>query len=60
MLVITRRVGETIWIGPDISVTVLDEKSHCGQQVRIGIQAPREIQILREELLESDDHRIAD
>ncbi len=54
MLILTRRVGETIIIelptGEQIEVTVLGVK---GNQVRIGTQAPDNIPIVREELLES-------
>lgn len=47
MLVLTRRPGETIKIGEDIEVTVLAIK---GNQARIGIKAPREVNIVREEI----------
>lgn len=49
MLVLTRRRGETLIIGQDIEVTILNVK---GMQVAIGIKAPAEIDIVREELLE--------
>jgi len=47
MLILTRRVGETLMIGDNISVTVLDVK---GNQVRIGINAPKDVSVHREEI----------
>jgi len=49
MLVLTRRVNETLVVGDDVTVTIL---SVSGNQVRIGIQAPRHVSIHREEIYE--------
>ena len=48
MLILTRRPGETILIGDNIQVTVVDVDRN---QVRIGIDAPQEVKIVREELI---------
>ncbi len=47
MLILTRRVQEAIMIGDDVTVTVLSVK---GNQVRLGIDAPREVEVHREEI----------
>ena len=47
MLILTRRVGETLMIGDDVTVTVLGVK---GNQVRIGVNAPRDVSVHREEI----------
>ena len=49
MLILTRRVGETVMIGSDVTVTVLGVK---GNQVRIGINAPKNVAVHREEIFE--------
>jgi carbon storage regulator len=49
MLILTRRVGESVVIGEDVTVTVLGVK---GNQVRIGINAPKSVAVHREEIFE--------
>jgi carbon storage regulator len=51
MLVLIRRLGETLKIGDSIAITVMDIR---GGEVRIGIDAPREVRVLREELCGKD------
>jgi carbon storage regulator len=57
MLILTRRVGETLMIGDNISVTVLGVK---GNQVRLGINAPKDVAVHREEIFERIRHEQLD
>jgi carbon storage regulator len=55
MLILTRRVGESLMVGDDITITVLGVK---GNQVRIGVNAPRDVAVHREEIykrIQDDD-----
>ncbi len=49
MLILTRRAGETVMVGSDVTITVLGVK---GNQVRIGINAPKDVAVHREEIYE--------
>ncbi|MDP6673395.1 MAG: carbon storage regulator CsrA [Gammaproteobacteria bacterium] len=49
MLILTRRIGESVVIGDDVDVTVLGVK---GSQVRLGVKAPKEVAVHREEIYE--------
>ncbi|MBQ3775233.1 MAG: carbon storage regulator CsrA [Ruminobacter sp.] len=53
MLILTRRLGEAITIGKDVKLTVLSIK---GNQVRIGVDAPKEVSIQRSELIEKKEN----
>jgi len=57
MLILTRRANETLTIGHDVTVTVLGIK---GNQVRIGINAPKNIPVHREEIYERIKHEATD
>ncbi len=54
MLILTRRVGETLMIGDEVSVTVLSAK---GNNIRIGINAPKEVSVHREEVYQRIAHQ---
>jgi carbon storage regulator len=56
MLILTRRVNETLMVGDDVTVTVL---SVSGNQVRIGVNAPRHVPVHREEIYEKIKHEQA-
>jgi carbon storage regulator len=59
MLVLTRRAGESVMIGDDVVVTVLEVR---GDVIRLGIQAPRDVQVHREEVwkeLQAANHEAA-
>ena len=49
MLILTRRIGETVMIGDDVTVTVLRVK---GNQVRLGVNAPKTVSVQREEIFQ--------
>ena len=59
MLILTRKVGESVLIGEDISITVLSVR---GNQVKLGVQAPKEVSVHREEIyqriLQSKDEHV--
>lgn len=52
MLILTRRINESLVIGDDVTVTILGVKGH---QVRIGVDAPRDVSVHREELAYKDN-----
>lgn len=49
MLILTRKVGESVLIGDDISITVLSVR---GNQIKLGVQAPKEVSVHREEIFQ--------
>lgn len=61
MLILTRRIGETLVIGDNVKISILGVR---GQQVRIGIDAPRNVSVHREEIYnrikDNDDHESQD
>ena len=53
MLILTRRIGETLMVGEEVTVTVLGVK---GNQVRLGVNAPKHIAVHREEIYDRIQH----
>jgi len=47
MLILTRRIGETLMVGDDVAITVLGVK---GNQIRLGVDAPKDVSVHREEI----------
>jgi carbon storage regulator len=56
MLILTRRIGESVVIGENVTVTILGVK---GNQVRVGIDAPKDVAVHREEIFERLQHEQA-
>lgn len=57
MLILTRRVGESVMIGEEVTITVLRVK---GNQVRLGVNAPRTVSVQREEIFERIKNEVPD
>jgi carbon storage regulator len=57
VLILTRRIGETVMIGDDVTVTVLRVK---GNQVRLGVNAPKSVSVQREEIFHRIKHEGAE
>ena len=55
MLILTRRIGESLNIGDEIEISIVKVK---GNQIVLGIEAPREISVIRSELLGEDEHDV--
>ena len=55
MLILTRRIGESLNIGDEIEISIVKVK---GNQIVLGIEAPREISVVRSELLSEDEHDV--
>ena len=56
MLILTRREGESLMIGDEISVTILSVK---GNQVRLGVKAPKDVVVHREEVYQRPESRVS-
>lgn len=57
MLILTRRTGEMLMIGDDVTVTIMGVK---GNQVRVGVQAPKKVAVHREEIYERIQKQLKD
>ncbi|EIJ67298.1 carbon storage regulator CsrA [Pasteurella bettyae] len=55
MLILTRKVGESLLIGDDISITILNVR---GNQVKIGVNAPKDVSVHREEIYQRIKHTV--
>lgn len=59
MLVISRKVGESFYVGNDIKITIVEARSTSSNKIRIGIEAPEDMLVLREELVANVTDRLA-